>query len=374
MSRSRQSSAAAASGEDRLGALPDDALLRVLSLLPSDDAVRTCVLARRWRHLWRSAPALRVARDDGRPWSAQWLNRFVTHFLLLRDRAPLDECGVSFYLLPTDDPDAEVFRFFKLWICHAVSLCQARALRVSIVDPVQRPGLADARLVSRHLTRVELGDVELGSWALDFSGCTALEDLEMTSCSIEGRRILLPSVKRLKIICCDFNVVPRTSISAPNVVSLELSDHGGFTPLLQSMPSFVTAFVRFDERCDDICSNSYFGDCGDDECDGCYGDEDDDDYCVLLEGLSGATNLELIAQPEVAPEPIAQTDEWYNSMDGSLVSKHLKVVEVKYHDDAVLNKLLMVLNTCGVPSEKVAFRKMNSLSSEKFSFEQKDED
>uniref|UniRef100_A0A0A9A8Q2 Uncharacterized protein n=1 Tax=Arundo donax TaxID=35708 RepID=A0A0A9A8Q2_ARUDO len=42
-----------------------------------------------------------------------------------------------------------------------------------------------------------------------------------------------------------------------------------------------------------------YGDCGDDHCDGCYGDEDDDDYCVLLKGLSGATDLELIARPEV---------------------------------------------------------------------------
>ena len=54
--------AATASNDDRLGSLPDDALLHVLSLLPSEDAVRTCVLARRWRHLWRFTAALRIAR------------------------------------------------------------------------------------------------------------------------------------------------------------------------------------------------------------------------------------------------------------------------------------------------------------------------
>ncbi|KAL6657901.1 hypothetical protein ACP70R_005681 [Stipagrostis hirtigluma subsp. patula] len=39
-------------GQDRLSALPDDLLLLILALLPLVEAVRTCVLARRWRPLW----------------------------------------------------------------------------------------------------------------------------------------------------------------------------------------------------------------------------------------------------------------------------------------------------------------------------------
>ncbi|KAM0904359.1 hypothetical protein ACQ4PT_018068 [Festuca glaucescens] len=54
---------AVAGGEDFIGALPDDVLRYVLSFLPSRNAVRTCVLARRWRMLWRSVPALRI-KDD----------------------------------------------------------------------------------------------------------------------------------------------------------------------------------------------------------------------------------------------------------------------------------------------------------------------
>ncbi|KAK1668305.1 hypothetical protein QYE76_056464 [Lolium multiflorum] len=54
--------AAAADGEDRISALPDAILHEVLSFLSSQEAVRTCVLATRWRDVWKSvpAPALRI--------------------------------------------------------------------------------------------------------------------------------------------------------------------------------------------------------------------------------------------------------------------------------------------------------------------------
>ncbi|TVU24990.1 hypothetical protein EJB05_27463, partial [Eragrostis curvula] len=52
-------------GADRLSALPDDLpQQRLSSWLPSRSAVRTCVLARRWREQWKSVPAIRITRDD----------------------------------------------------------------------------------------------------------------------------------------------------------------------------------------------------------------------------------------------------------------------------------------------------------------------
>lgn len=65
------------------------------------------------------------------------------------------------------------------------------------------------------------------------------------------------------------------------------------------MPSLVKALVGHDTDCKDCCGNSISVDCGDDSCDGCHGNHDSSDKCVLLRGLSDATNLKLKADPKV---------------------------------------------------------------------------
>ncbi|KAG0529714.1 hypothetical protein BDA96_05G121500 [Sorghum bicolor] len=366
--RSREScdcegAAATAGNDDRLGSLPDDALLLVLSLLPSEDAVRTCVLARRWRHLWRFTAALHIARDDDKRWSVRWLHRFVTNFLRLRDSlSPLDVCDI----------------FCRPFVWSTQAFCFKVA-------------------EEWHLTWLELGEVEIPGVMLDLSGCMP--------CTGTSRADILQNPGRQ-----------------------DLSDNWGFTPVLESMSSLAKAFVRFDDECCDKCPRNYYGDCGHGDCDGCYGnlyyDDDEDNQCVLLGGLSGTTNLELIALPEVfvcrkdfkwrpifrnlktlllnewpfrrtlcvaddfrlliyflqhspilekltlqlskVPQPVVKAIGCHSPREGSMVSKCLKAIEVKYQEDGVLDKLLMILNTYGVSSEVVTIQKKDSLSSEKY--------
>ncbi|CAO2149561.1 unnamed protein product [Urochloa humidicola] len=53
-------------GADRLSALPDCLLHIIMSFLKARQAVQTCVLSTRWRHLWRSVPCLDIDFDEFR--------------------------------------------------------------------------------------------------------------------------------------------------------------------------------------------------------------------------------------------------------------------------------------------------------------------
>ncbi|WVZ50628.1 hypothetical protein U9M48_001866 [Paspalum notatum var. saurae] len=54
----------AAGGSDRLSALPDCLLHVIMSSMKARQAVQTCVLSKRWRHLWRFVPGLDIDFDE----------------------------------------------------------------------------------------------------------------------------------------------------------------------------------------------------------------------------------------------------------------------------------------------------------------------
>jgi hypothetical protein len=306
---------AAAGGEDRLSALPVDVLLVVLSSMPSVHAVRTSVLARRWRHLWKSTRAVRIARRDMRPshWTPWKLNAFVNRLLLARGCALLDEfevdCGEidsgenelelqDIHHLWTRERNKELSRFAGAWIQHVLFFCQARVLRFFVHIYDRRLQIEDV-FISQLLTTVDLSYTTLRFRSLDFSGCPALEDLKLFRCSILGDRILSGSLRRLSITGCVFHPATRCRISTPRLKSLELVVFSGRAPFLDIMPLLVTAWVRLQHDVDDICEHKYYyGDCGDAECHGCHGSSGDGSS-VLLQSLSSTTALELTSYPDV---------------------------------------------------------------------------
>lgn len=91
--RDTSGSRGGAAPEDRLSALPDAMLHHVMSFLRAWEVARTCVLSRRWRHLWASAPCvdLRIWRLGRHQWPPEELAKFAYRFLLERDAsAPMD--------------------------------------------------------------------------------------------------------------------------------------------------------------------------------------------------------------------------------------------------------------------------------------------
>uniref|UniRef100_A0A453HKG5 F-box domain-containing protein n=2 Tax=Aegilops tauschii subsp. strangulata TaxID=200361 RepID=A0A453HKG5_AEGTS len=224
-------------GIDCIGALPEGILHHILSFLPAQEAVRTCVLAQRWRHLWKCTTGLRIVGNKG-PVSVQLLRKFMDHLLILRERTDLDTVGIEFRKFREDDVP-----FVNLWIRFALQ-SKVRALTVCHYDDCNQPfNLDGLPFVSPCLRTLVLSGVGLQGALLDFSSCPALEDLTIGFSVINVGKISSLSLKCLSIFRCRSYLDDRVRVSAPCLVSLKLLGFSGVTPLLESMPLLETAFL-----------------------------------------------------------------------------------------------------------------------------------
>ncbi|XP_066334138.1 MEIOTIC F-BOX protein MOF-like [Miscanthus floridulus] len=218
----------------------------VLPSLKARQAVQTCVLSTRWRHLWRSVPCLDVDIDEFRTKAA----------------TPVSSSGGSDSSSDSDDSDSDSgnnqdkgegwdeFEDFSVNLMLRCNIALLDSFRLDI-DRGSEPlfyGCSSSRAA-------------LGSWA--YSGrqaaawlrramkyctpgsvCRSLEDLELDHCICEIRSIASDSLKNLilKRSCgADSSLTLKTlvinggsnenrnllAISAPMVVDLHLDVHGG---------------------------------------------------------------------------------------------------------------------------------------------------
>ncbi|KAF7086629.1 hypothetical protein CFC21_089914 [Triticum aestivum] len=258
---------AVAGGEDRLGALLDELLLHVMSFLASREAVRTCVLARRWGTLWKSVPALRID-DPDTCHGTKGSSTFVNNLLRLRDPVPLNVCDISSHSWGMDWSGKTFRRIIEPWVQHAAS-CQAWALQISFVCHA-----ANMTLVSSHLKRLRFSRMTFCGGSLDLSSCRVLEELKMSGCDIVVDAILCLSLQHLNIHDGCFGSDYRTRISAPNLISLKLTAMEGLSPLLDGMPSLVASIFTPEEI--------------DDECDSDDGSRETEGACDCDDGSCGA--------------------------------------------------------------------------------------
>ncbi|KAB8114552.1 hypothetical protein EE612_054028, partial [Oryza sativa] len=279
-------------GGEWINALPEEVLQHVMSFLPAKQAVRTCVLARRWRHLWKSMPVLRVFH----PWylnkhDVRNLNRFMNCLIRYRDRRmPLDTCEIKIGAFGEGCVEPQVDSLIRYALLH-----KARIMKVELQEHNDNFSLAKLPLISQRLTRLELSNVSLLCGFVDSLSFPALEALWIKCCHIDGEKISSQSLKELTMIDCIF--FRQFRISAPSLVRLEITDCVGKAPVLEIMPSLVKAFIRFrDSR--DICGKEEFGgSCTNASCDNCGANGVDSGDCVLLKGISMAKSLELVTEP-----------------------------------------------------------------------------
>ncbi|XBI94736.1 hypothetical protein VPH35_031322 [Triticum aestivum] len=129
----------------------------------------------------------------------------------------------------------------------------------------------------------------------------------MDYCDVFVRQLVSPSLKHLRVTRCYTSRDYRILISLPNLVSLEFIQWGeGRAPLLGNLPQLARADIFLNGDCADQCSEGRFDGCDADDSDTCYGcyyyygdpvygPHYDRNNCVVLKGLSEATDLELTA-------------------------------------------------------------------------------
>ncbi|CAN6169859.1 unnamed protein product [Urochloa humidicola] len=267
-----------------IDALPDGVLQHILGFLPAWDAVRTCVLAGRWRNLWKFATCLRIFGNEDH--DLVWLRKSVDHLLLTRGIVSLETFELRFDSIPDEFSPSDVDRV-NLWFRHAIG-CQVQVLRLILTPNVYYFVLHDLHLISPHLTELELAGAVVSKSFLDLSGCPALEQLVVheSDLSLVRNTIVSISLKRLSITNSVFSQSFHTHIHCPSLVSLLLDENMPNTPVLESMPSLVDASIGI------VCGD----DCDSGDCDRCHDIIHGNSNCILLEGLSKVKNLALIAK------------------------------------------------------------------------------
>ncbi|KAK3119865.1 hypothetical protein QOZ80_9AG0676610 [Eleusine coracana subsp. coracana] len=247
--------------------MPDVILEHILGFLPAEDAVRTSVLAPRWRHLWKSATGLRIGcRDRGEAGTGpvKEYRKFLHRLFLLRGGWSLETCEIR----------ARIGEFFS-------HLRGATAELLYLASyPVQgqgTQGLYVPRLLSVWTTFLSCPNTSPGYSRFGL---------------LKPAKIVSESVKHRRIFCCFNNDIlthhSRFHIHTPNLVSLHLDDMMLLPPMLQNMPSLVEAFIRLVRSTTCKCYSCQLSDSS-------YNADSSDTNSVLLNGLSQDKSLTLIS-------------------------------------------------------------------------------
>ncbi|KAH7850337.1 hypothetical protein Vadar_031246 [Vaccinium darrowii] len=229
--------------DTRVGELPDEILVLILSRLTVNEAARTSILSRRWEDLWKYSTGsfdLRApdAVKDGFGWgdgSGSHLSRFsgqsnyanwVNHVLGSHRGQALDELRVFFKL---DKSHEEII---SSWINFAIKK-QVRVLQFDLglgldnehytFPSLSHLGFSSFKNLSTlYLSRIDIADQVIADI---LSNCPLLEELSVRYCStlVDVKVFVGPNsilnLKHLEIFKCA--LINSIEISAVNLVSFK---------------------------------------------------------------------------------------------------------------------------------------------------------
>ncbi|XP_078153025.1 F-box protein At4g22280-like isoform X2 [Carex rostrata] len=261
---------------DRISGLPDPILTHILSFIPTEEAVRTCILSKRWIKVWTCLPVLvlddhttqydGLTQEEYQQREIKFL-RFLSGIMFNREMITLDTFKLD-WCVNGWDTHIIVCRF----LCYAV-MCRPRILSIHI-ESSRYFTLPDSIFTCTSIEEMSLWletndifhkdnflkpisinlpflkNLELGYMDLNddimtmlISGCPVLEELALIHCWLKLSMISSNVLNKLVLTNC-YQCGPM-EISCPGVVSLSVTsiNVGGIT--LKNMSSLATADIIF---------------------------------------------------------------------------------------------------------------------------------
>lgn len=234
--------------EDRISRLPDELLCYILSFLPVNVAVATCILSTRWRFVWTGlsklcfGTSLYTVFKGGT--GASRLENFISR-VLLSGSGDVDE----FYLYFHELKDLSLLKF---WVSHAImrnarqikldlsyaglvefpenllssKTLEVLKLRVKFFIPIPASGIC---FPSVKILDVQISNPHNSMTEKLFSICPVLEDLSIATTisrknSMTNFNILSPTLKRLTFRIKTVYLRHKVIIKAPNLEHICIHD------------------------------------------------------------------------------------------------------------------------------------------------------
>ncbi|KAJ4907509.1 putative F-box/FBD/LRR-repeat protein [Raphanus sativus] len=255
--------------QDRISHLPDDLLLRLLSLVPLRTAMSTSLLSKRWKPVWKMMPTL--VYDESCPYinGPLGFDQFCGVSLPLHEALKTLNLKLGKY---TDSIDTLLFPNIRSNLLEMTinlnyhygyytpitfpynlnvfkTLLVLKLQGMIVLDVVDSP-ICFPSLKILHLKCVDFGCEE--SFTRILSSCPVLEDLFLQRLCRRGRFLFnmsVPSLQRLSITSepAYYNSdEPRLEINTPFLNYLKIFDRSGYYKFLEDMPKLVEADVSID--------------------------------------------------------------------------------------------------------------------------------
>ncbi|WMV20308.1 hypothetical protein MTR67_013693 [Solanum verrucosum] len=249
---------------DRISQLSDDLLLHILSLMPTEAALVTSALSKRWRYLWKSLDSFSFSTFGNYEWYVSYVDYVLGHSVSPK---------IKKFQLDSNEPDAYKSDMDR-WLSFAIEK-KVENLKIQSVSEEEVYALPECLYTCSSLITLVVGfcsfdanvavawkslkSIKLKWMVLSndhivnlLSGCPILETMELFRFKGFSRlEIRSSKLKRLNLIAYNDDELDHSlEIVAPYLQHLEICESlYGFKCRLVDVSSLVNAKLTFEITC-----------------------------------------------------------------------------------------------------------------------------